>query len=149
MALLVTGAMGLVGLEVVRQAVALGTGVVAQYRNTWREEQAKALGARIAWVQLDLADAAAVARLAATKSIDGCIHSAAVPSNLMARKDPAAAFRANVQAVENLLETAKTRGWRRFVNVGSGSVFQDWPDGHKPIPEGGRARQERRGAPSR
>lgn len=135
MAILITGGMGHVGLELVRQAASLGMDVISQYRTTWREGEARAVGGRVDWVRLELSDPEAVARLCASRPIEGCIHSAAVPSNLMARNDPQAAFRANVQAVQNLLEAARAGGWRRFVNVGSGSVFQRWADAGRPIPE--------------
>ena len=124
MALLVTGGMGHVGYELVRQASAAGVPVVAQYRRTFREADAAAAGDGITWVRCDLADLFEVASLAATQPIEGCIHAAAVPNDKYARPDPRAAFAANVAATENLLELARRQGWRRFVYVSTGSVFQ-------------------------
>src|SRR2546422_7367087 len=122
MALLITGAMGHVGYETARQALARGHDVVAQYRNVFREADAKALSGPITWVRCDLADGAAVAAMLERHRVTGCIHTAAVPNEDLARKNPLAAVEANVGAAARLLEAARTRGWRRFLNVGTGSV---------------------------
>ena len=53
MLLLVTGAMGHVGYEVVRQAAARGHRVVAQYRGTLREDDARAVAGSVTWLKLD------------------------------------------------------------------------------------------------
>lgn len=134
MALLVTGAMGHVGFEVVRQAARGGRAVVAQYRGTFRADDAKGLEGNVTWVRLDLADAAAVQALVAQHAIEACIHSAAVPNEAVARPDPLGTVGANTWAVAALLEAARTRGWRRFVFVSTGSVFQNARD-TAPIPE--------------
>jgi UDP-glucuronate 4-epimerase len=128
MALLVTGAMGHVGYEVVRQAVAGGHHVVAQYRGTFRESDARALEGEISWVQLDLADGAAVRAAAQKYPIEACVHCAAVPNESVARPDPLAAIKANTGAVASLLDAARTQVWRRFVLVSTGSVFQNAAD---------------------
>jgi nucleoside-diphosphate-sugar epimerase len=127
-ALLVTGAMGHVGHEVVRQAAARGRQVVAQYRDTFREVDARSVRGDVAWVRLDLADAPAV-RVALDKhDIDACIHTAAVPNEALARPDPLGAVSANTGAVATLLEAARTGVWRRFIYVSTGSVFQNAKD---------------------
>jgi nucleoside-diphosphate-sugar epimerase len=128
MALLVTGAMGHVGHEVVRQAAAAGRQVVAQYRATFREADARSIPGDVAWIRLDLADASAVRAALDEHDIDTCIHSAAVPNEGLARPDPLGAVFANAGAVAILLEAARTRVWRRFVYVSTGSVFQNAAD---------------------
>ena len=135
MSLLVTGAMGHVGQEVVRQAIAVGATVVAQYRTTFREEAARAAGDEVRWVSCDLADPAAVERLCEQHAVDSCIHAAAVPNEKYARPEPLAAINANIGATANLLDTARRKGWRRFVSVSTGSVFQDARDPVKPVLE--------------
>ncbi|MDP6704793.1 MAG: NAD(P)-dependent oxidoreductase [Alphaproteobacteria bacterium] len=135
MALLITGAMGHVGLELTAQAVAAGHKIVAQYRSTFRETEAAALGDRVAWVRCDLADPFEVADLAGRHDVDGCIHTAAVPNDRYARPDPRAAFHSNVTATENLLELARRNAWRRFLYVSTGSVFQRLTDFRTPVPE--------------
>lgn len=128
MALLVTGAMGHVGYEVVRQAAAAGHHVVAQCRGTFRESDARAVEGKIAWVQLDLADEAAVRAAVEKYRIEACVHCAAVPNEGLARPDPLTAIKANTGAVATLLEVARTQAWRRFVLVSTGSVFQNATD---------------------
>jgi nucleoside-diphosphate-sugar epimerase len=135
MALLVTGGMGHVGLEVVRQAVAGGERVIAQYRTRFDEAAARALGDKVTWVRADLADDFELANIAADREIEGCIHTAAVPNDRLARPDPRAAYLVNVNATENLLEMARRQGWQRFIYVSTGSVFQRESDFTKPLLE--------------
>ena len=133
--LLVTGAMGHVGYETVKQAAALSIPVVGQYMSTFRPDDAKALGPDVVWARCDLADRYSLALLAAEHDIEGCIHTAAVPNDVIAIPDPLRAFDSNVVATELLLETARRLGWRRFVYVSTGSVFQSLPDATTPVPE--------------
>lgn len=132
--LLVTGGMGHVGFEIVQQASAANLPVLAQYNRTFREADAAALGEGVRWVRCDLSDPFEVAVLA-EHPIDGCIHTAAVPNERLARPDPRRAFATNVSATETLLELARRRNWRRFVNVSTGSVFQQETDFVRPILE--------------
>jgi UDP-glucuronate 4-epimerase len=134
-ALLVTGAMGHVGREVVRQAAAAGVAVVAQYRTTYRDADARDVGSNVRWVSCDLSDAGAVERLCEMHSIDSCIHSAAVPNEKYARPQPLVAINANIGATAHLLDMARRQSWRRFLAVSTGSVFQNATDPAKPILE--------------
>lgn len=133
--LLITGAMGHVGYETVKQAVAQGLDVIAQYNNTFRPEDAEAVGGRAAWVRCDLADAYQVSMLAADHDIEGCIHPAAIPNDKTGLPQPLRTFHSNVAATDYLLETARRCGWRRFIFVSTGAVYQEWKDKSKPIPE--------------
>jgi len=135
MAILITGGMGHVGYETVRQALAAGFDVVAQYRSVFREADAKALSGPVTWVRCDLALPADVEALVARHPVEGCIHTAAVPSELFARRDPLGTFDANVGAVCRLLDAARRSGWRRFLYTSTGSVFQNAVDPAKPILE--------------
>src|SRR5262245_34715357 len=107
MAVLITGSMGHVGLEVVRQAVGRGHQVIATYRRTFRSGDAEALGRGVSWVRADLADAAAVAAIAETHAIGGAIHTAAVANDSLAQPDPCGAVKSNVASVANLLDQAR------------------------------------------
>ncbi len=135
MAILITGGMGHVGFETVRQALRAGLEVVAQYRSVFREADAKALTGPVRWVRCDLAVAGEIEALLRQHPVEGCIHTAAVPNDLFARKDPLAAFDANVGAVARLLEAARRGGWRRFLYTSTGSVFQGAADPTQPILE--------------
>jgi nucleoside-diphosphate-sugar epimerase len=135
MSVLVTGAMGHVGYEIVKQAAAKGMKVIAQYNNTFRRKDAEALGANVTWVKCDLGNQFEVATLGMRPDIDGCIHSAAIANDKTALPQPLNAFASNVAATEYLLECARQRGWRRFILVSTGAVFQNWTDRTKAIPE--------------
>jgi len=135
LALLVTGAMGHVGQEVVRHAVAIGTPVIAQYRTTFRDRDASALGDKVTWVSCDLADPEAVTALCEEHPIDACIHAAAIANDQEARPQPLAAINTNVGATANLLDMMRRQNWRRFLFVSTGSVFQNSTDPSKPILE--------------
>jgi UDP-glucuronate 4-epimerase len=133
--LLVTGAMGHVGLEVVKQALGAGDTVVAQYRSTFRAEDVRGLTGNVTWVACDLADQKAVDALAAAHSIDSCIHCAAVSNEKYARPRPLPTIQTNIGATANLLDMARRQSWRRFLFVSTGSVFQTATDATKPILE--------------
>ena len=135
MTLLVTGAMGHVGYEIVRKAAQRGLEVIALYRGTFREAEALAVGPSVKWVQCDLGDAAAVRALADAHRIDACIHAAAISNEAYARPAPLLAVTGNVDATANLLEVARIKGWRRFLLVSTGSVFQLRADTKSPILE--------------
>lgn len=133
MALLVTGAMGHVGFEVVRQAAAAGETIVAQYHQNFRTADAQALPATVTWARCDLSDAAAIERLCSQHPIRGCIHAAAIASEKYARPQPLQAIQSNVVATANLLDIARRSAWRRFLSVSTGSVFQNATDISTPI----------------
>jgi nucleoside-diphosphate-sugar epimerase len=131
MTLLVTGATGHVGGEIVRQAAQRGMRIIATYRGELPMET----NSSVTWVRCDLADAGAVRRLAEEHRIDACIHAAAVSNEAYAKPDPAGAIAANISATANLLEAARRAAWRRFVLVSTGSVFQLVRDATQPILE--------------
>lgn len=135
MALLVTGAMGHVGYGVARAAAGRGLSVVAQYLSRYDEKAAAALGPAVKWRRCDLTKPNEVQELVITENVDGCIHSAALANDEATRPAPAAAFQVNVASVQSLLELARTSGWRRFILVSTGSVFQRWTERNKSIRE--------------
>ncbi len=135
MVLLVTGAMGHVGQELVRQSAQRGHRVVAQYRGVFNDKVAQSSGQQVTWVRAELTDPNAVAALIDAHGVTGAIHSAAVPNDSVARPDPIGAASTNVAAVANLLDHARRRDWRRFIYVSTGSVFQKAADSRVPILE--------------
>lgn len=135
MALLVTGAMGHVGYGVARAAAGHGLSVVAQYLSRYDEKAAAALGPKVKWRRCDVSKPNEVQELVITENVDGCIHSAALANDEATRPAPAAAFQVNVASVQTLLELARSGGWRRFILVSTGSVFQRWTERNKSIRE--------------
>lgn len=135
MALLVTGASGHVGGEIVRQAAARDMDVIAVHRGNAPPPWAAGLSPRVQWLACELADASAVSACAAAHGIDACIHAAAVSNEAFARPAPLAAIASNVGATASLLEAARMHAWRRFVLVSTGSVFQMRTDLVTPIQE--------------
>lgn len=133
MAILITGSMGHVGFEVVRQAAARGHAVVAQYRGTFRDADAKTIQGDVQWARCDLTKADDIAALLSENRIDGCIHTAAVPNEIFCRPDPLNAVNVNTAAVASLLDAARNHQWGRFIYVSTGSVFQNATDVTKPI----------------
>lgn len=134
-ALLVTGAKGHVGSEIVRQAAEGGARVLAIHRGTLDDATARAFGSAVTWLRCDLTDAGAVRALAQAHRVDACIHAAAVSNEAYAKPDPLAAVATNIGATANLLDAARLRGWRRFVLVSTGSVFQLVRETTRPILE--------------
>lgn len=135
MTLLITGAMGRIGYELVRRVSADGTSVIAQYHSTFHTVEAAALGSLVTWVGCDLSDVAAVERMITEHRIDSCIHLAAIPNDAMARPDPLRAFNTNVGAVAVLLDGARRQQWRRFIYVSTGAVIQAPLDWNTPLTE--------------
>ncbi len=137
MTLLVTGANGHVGATVMRRAAEAGIPAVGLVRSLDRVDGdlARASGERATWVAAELSDPFEIAAALAEHRVDGCIHSAAVPNDRLARPAPWRAVAANVTATAALLEVARRQGWRRFVHVSTGSVFQTLSDFTQPVPE--------------
>ena len=134
MTLLVTGATGHVGGEIVRQAMKRDMPVIAVARDAVGEAEAQAFPS-VKWLQCDLADTDAVMALTARNPIDACIHAAAISNEAYARPDPHGAIATNVGATANLLEAARLASWRRFVLISTGSVFSLNSDTTRPILE--------------
>lgn len=124
MVLLVTGASGHIGQEIVRQAAARDQQVLAVSRSGAPPQSIAGELPGVTWAACELADASAVAELAGQYRITACIHGAAVSNEAFARPDPLGAVATNIAATANLLEAARTGGWRRFILISTGSVFQ-------------------------
>jgi nucleoside-diphosphate-sugar epimerase len=133
MTLLVTGAAGHLGGEIVRQAAKRGMPVIAIHRGELPVDEAP--GSSVTRLRCDLADADAVRGLLEKHPIDTCIHAAAVSNEAYAKPNPSGAIATNIGATANLLEAARRAAWRRFVLVSTGSVFQLVRDASRPILE--------------
>ena len=126
---LVTGASGFVGINLVRALAAGGADVIALVRRTpdaaserFVEEHVE----RIRWLQGDVTDRARMLELA--DGITHIIHAAAVTATFEEERAAAArVFEVNAGGTLNLLEAAREVGLRRFVFVSSGGLYGPAP----------------------
>lgn len=135
MTILVSGGSGHVGLAVAERAAREGHDVVALVRSQSRIPARSDLHGRIRWQVCDLCDPSQIEAVAKQHDVHGCIHTAAVPNDRLARPDPLGAVHTNMTATAGLLDLARRCGWRRFVHVSTGSVFQDDMPLDRPVPE--------------
>jgi GDP-4-dehydro-6-deoxy-D-mannose reductase len=114
----VTGASGFVGRHLVPHLRTRGHEVVATD------------------LELDAADAAAVAKFVERTAPDAIVHLAGVSSVAAARQDPALAFRVNFLGAHALLEaTARHAPQARLLLVGSGDAYGSAVPGAPPFTE--------------
>jgi GDP-4-dehydro-6-deoxy-D-mannose reductase len=107
MRLLITGASGFIGRNLVTFALANGHEVVGTYL-TSQELSARDLPPRgVRWEQLDMEDGARVARLIESVRPEGVFHLAAQAYAKRAWADPAATFRTNVLGTIYLYEALR------------------------------------------
>ena len=115
MSILITGGMGHVGYELIKHALRAGEDVIAQYHTTFRKKDADALEGNVRWVHCNLSSPAEVEAMSKDPNVTGCIHTAAVPNDKVARNNPGEAIMVNIGAVGSLLEAARLYKWRRFI----------------------------------
>jgi len=131
MSVLVTGAAGIVGYNIVSQCAEAGIDVVAHDRLNCALKPIEVHGGQVNWVQGDLLDWAHLLEISKKYDIKGVIHSAALPNVSSCDHVPLSATKINVLATQNLLELARHLNWRRVVYVSTGAVFQSSdPDGY-------------------
>ena len=133
---LVTGANGFVGVNLVRGLAAAGARVIAATRRAPDPACLAALQAA-EWVRCDVTDRAALMDLMRGRRVTRVVHAAAVTSTpTMERENPARIADVNLVGTLNALEAAWQTRVRRFVFVSSGALYRGLPLSH------GRAREE-------
>ena len=128
---LVTGAAGFIGMHTAAALLDRGDEVVGvdnldpYYDVALKEARLARLSgrARFAFERLDLADADATARLFREGAFDGAVHLAAQPGVRYSLVNPAAYFRANVDAFGCVLEGCRHARVGHLVYASSSSVY--------------------------
>lgn len=116
MRILVTGATGYVGGEIVRLLLDRGEDVTGLGRTI--------PDGNMPFVQADLADAEALSRALEGRALDVIIHTASLPGDT---GDPTQMVRVNVNGCQNLLEFARKVAVKRFVLSSSISAYEWYP----------------------
>jgi nucleoside-diphosphate-sugar epimerase len=134
MRVLVTGAAGFVGLNVVADLLARGHEVVAA---DLAAPPAGPDGWTYRWTRLDVRDGAAVRRLFEEARPEAVVHGAAVTAGPEREKRDAAGIVAvNLQGTLNMLAAAAATRPRRFLFLSSSSVYGENGYADMPLDEG-------------
>jgi len=138
-AILITGASGVVGSHVVRQLLEIGQGVVAADMLPGRGPILDGIPA-LAYRRLDICDLAQVMEMFAAVKPDRVIHLAALVGEWY-NQHPLANEETNVGGTLNMLEACRLSGVRRIVLASTWSMYPDFHGtrhGHplyEPVPE--------------
>lgn len=126
MTVLVTGAAGFVGLNIVRKLVLQGVPVVALVRNTPDRATLRFLGHGAEIVRFvcgDVCDRAGMLALVEREGVRRIVHGAAITSSEAERNDPATFTDVNLGGTLNLLEAARQVKAERVVLISSSGIY--------------------------
>lgn len=131
MAVLVTGASGVVGLHVAREFATHGTkiiGLSTSGRTPWAASLLDEFGSLVETVTGDVRDLEALVSIIRDRDVDGVVHAAGLTGEAQARARPADVIAVNVLGTANVLEAARRCGLRRVVYFGSSAEYGRRPD---------------------
>lgn len=130
MAVLVTGALGHIGMWVATRLLEEGDEVIAFDRNMpdfhrLATDELKAHDAKISREAGDVTDPAVVNALFAKYAgrIDGVIHIASIAGVPAFTKEPRTFLDLNIMGTVNVLDAARTNGVKKFTFISSGAVY--------------------------
>jgi UDP-glucuronate 4-epimerase len=127
--ILVTGAAGFIGMHVARRLLALGRAVVGvdnlspYYDPALKRARLAQLGGAFRFLELDLADRAAAAKLFAEHRFPEVVHLAAQPGVRYSLIDPQAYVDSNLVGFANVLEGCRHASCRHLLYASSSSVY--------------------------
>ncbi len=139
---LVTGASGFIGVNVVRCLAEKGYEVLGTTRrkngpDPLVEDYLKGHDNRIEWITLDLRDSQLVMKIANDHKISGIIHAAVfTPASITVEQERSRdILESNLMGTVNTLELAKETKVKRYVFVSSSGVYGSTGDPSKPVLE--------------
>jgi nucleoside-diphosphate-sugar epimerase len=139
MHVLVTGAVGFVGINVVRCLAEEGDRVIALYRSPPDQaamEFLAGLDERVTLVAGDVEDAEKLTALVRDHQVDGVVHAAAVTPLLETeRAMPARIMQINLMGTVHVLDAARANGVSRVVYVSSDALYGPIADATQPVTE--------------
>lgn len=139
MTVLVTGANGFVGVNIVRRLAKNGAMVIALARRPPDPETQRFLADeadRIIWVKGDVRDRAGLVALAQEHHIDSLVHNAAMtPLPFIEQSQSATVIDVNLMGTVNALEAARDVQARRFVFVSSTGLYGAPANPHRLLSE--------------
>ena len=139
MTVLVTGANGFVGVNIVRRLAQKGETVIALARRPPDPETSRFLAnevERVVWVEGDVRDRAGLLALAQQYQLDGLVHNAAMtPSAEVEQSQSATIVDVNLMGTVNALEAARRAQIRRLVFVSSTGLYGAPANPHRLISE--------------
>ena len=139
MNILVTGASGFIGLNLLERLLAQGhrvTAVSADEIPRAARAEFERLPGKLDAVRADVRDADALERLLRRCAAEAILAGAAITSNAAREREaPAAIFEVNVLSVVRLIELAAKQGVRRLVALSSSAAVGDRIFGERPVSE--------------
>ncbi len=133
---LVTGANGFVGLNLVQQLALRSVQVLAASRRPPDSLGAVPEDAKVDWVLCDVTDRDALIDLVRNRSVTRIVHAAAVtPSQHIEQNDPTRVVDVNFGGTLNALEAARIGRVKRFLFVSSSVLYRGCQIDHGPARE--------------
>jgi nucleoside-diphosphate-sugar epimerase len=140
--ILVTGASGFIGVNVVRCLAEKGYSVLGTTRRTdgpgpLVDDYLEGLGDRVNWITLDLRDSGKVMNIAEAHDIGGIIHAAVFTpaSRELEQTRSREILESNLMGTVNTLELAKEASVGRYVYISSSGVYGSTGDPTESVPE--------------
>ena len=126
--IMVVAGMGFIGVHVVRSLLDAGEDVAVTYNHSWRVPDfwEAEVGKRVQVEKLDVANAPETIAIAMKHKVNGIVYLAA-PG--FGASSPSQDYAVNMQGLYNSLEAARIAEVRRFIYLGSSTVYNGLKEG--------------------